>query len=252
MQRLAIFGGTFDPPHLGHLLIARSAQLQWSLDQVLWVPAYAPRYRAGAMPSGYGDRVKMVQLSLQQAATDLTPFTRTPAPSAAPPPLNFQLSTIESQLPQPCYAIDTLTALRSQIPAREWFWIIGLDAFQRLPSWYRRADLIPECFWLVAPRQEGFAAPLSQVSSSPRAFPPVPDPRPRWQEIGNQVCEQLNRQQIPLRWQFLDLPLLPLSSSEIRDRHRRGESVRHLVSASVFEYLEERSLYPPHAQDGEP
>lgn len=132
MQKIAVFGGAFDPVHWGHLLIAETARDQAKLDGILWVPTFRPPHKNQAL-SSFAHRCEMVQ----QAIADH------PA---------FQLSTIE-QREGVSYAIATLAALQVQYPNTEWYWIIGTDAFQTLPGWKSAPELVAVCSWLVAPRQ---------------------------------------------------------------------------------------------------
>lgn len=129
MQKIAIFGGTFNPVHWGHLLIAEAAMSQKSLDQVLWVTVF-PRYKAATILE-FWHRQAMVELAI------------------APYP-NFVLCTLEEH--QSNYAIDTFLSLQARYPNSEWYSIVGLDAFRSLPRWYRSPELAAQCYWLVAPR----------------------------------------------------------------------------------------------------
>lgn len=132
-QKLAIFGGTFNPVHCGHLLMAEAALDQFSLDQVIWVPTYQPSYKATIDLLPFLHRTEMVKRAI-----------------ASHP--QFSLSTIEQNQPTPSYAINTFIGLQAIYPCSEWSWIIGLDAFRSLLYWHRHQELIAQCRWLVAPR----------------------------------------------------------------------------------------------------
>jgi nicotinate-nucleotide adenylyltransferase len=129
MQKIAIFGGTFNPVHWGHLRIAEVAMIQKSLDQILWVTVH-PRYKAATILE-FRHRQAMVERAI------------------APYP-NFVLCTPEEH--QSNYAIDTLFSLQTRYPNSQWYSIVGLDAFRSLPRWYRSQELAAQCHWLVAPR----------------------------------------------------------------------------------------------------
>jgi nicotinate-nucleotide adenylyltransferase len=130
MGQLAIFGGTFDPVHWGHLVVAQTALSQLSLERVIWVPTRHPPHKRG---SAYEHR----RLMLERAIAD------NPA---------FVLSPMETDYSSTNYAVGTLAYLQDIYPNHQWYWVIGLDAFQTLPRWYCRERLIPACDWLVAPR----------------------------------------------------------------------------------------------------
>jgi nicotinate-nucleotide adenylyltransferase len=137
MQKIAIFGGTFNPIHLGHLAIATTALQQNALDQVLWVPSqphhkpHDAQYKTHKIPD-FTHRREMIRRAIELS-------------SATP---QFALT----ELPEQNYAIDTLLTLQAQIPDAKWFWIVGVDAFRLLPRWYRSVELVDRCSWLVAPR----------------------------------------------------------------------------------------------------
>lgn len=132
MQRLAIFGGTFDPIHWGHLVLAQTALHQVPLEQVIWVPSQKPPHKQAAL---FEHRVEMVQ----RAIADNPGFT---------------VSLVEKSRGA-SYAIDTLIDLSADYPNTHWYWIVGLDTFQTLPRWYRGQELAQLCDWLIAPRLPG-------------------------------------------------------------------------------------------------
>lgn len=181
-QRIAIFGGTFNPIHWGHLLIAETALDQMNLDQVLWVPSRLPPHKASSTLAAFHHRICLIQ----QAIADHHAF---------------QLSTIEVNRTGPAYAIDTFTDLQTLYSESQWYWIVGEDTFQSLPRWYRSQDLMGACEWLVAPRQ----------FSDPRHSNTITDPSPqlqyRWQrlqmpylEISSSLIRQYCREQRSIRY----------------------------------------------------
>ncbi len=115
-MRLGVLGGTFDPVHIGHLLLGESAREQLSLDKVLFVPAGEPWRKQGRQISVAEDRLAMLRLAVggNQA---------------------FEVSTIEVDREGPSYTIDTLEALRSERPNDELFFIVGADALDDMPTW---------------------------------------------------------------------------------------------------------------------
>jgi nicotinate-nucleotide adenylyltransferase len=147
MQKIAIFGGTFNPVHWGHLFIAEAAMSQKALDQVLWVTVH-PRYKAANILE-FQHRQAMVERAI------------------APHP-NFVLCTLEAH--QSNYAIDTLLSLQARYPNSEWYSIVGLDAFRSLPRWYRSKDLAAQCDWLVAPRRDSDIEGKSSIEKTVNYF----------------------------------------------------------------------------------
>jgi nicotinate-nucleotide adenylyltransferase len=131
MEKLAIFGGTFNPIHWGHLLIAEAAFEQFALDSVLWVPSRLPPHKLHL--AKFEHRLEMVRLAIADR-----PY--------------FTLSDIEAQRDGTSWAIDTFHDLQTAHSSAQWFWIIGADAFENLTRWRGSEELRRQCVWLVAPR----------------------------------------------------------------------------------------------------
>ncbi|NJN87359.1 MAG: nicotinate (nicotinamide) nucleotide adenylyltransferase [Leptolyngbyaceae cyanobacterium SL_7_1] len=212
MQRLAIFGGTFNPVHWGHLLVAETAIAQAGLDRVFWVPTAHPSYRSPQDVLDLSQRLEMVT----RAIADHPQFAIATLPSTS----------------APSYAIDTLRYFKAKNGGNEWYWIIGLDAFRSVPHWYRRHEWVEECQWLVAPR----AVPPELKGT----FENVQD---YCQTYGQNVAERLAEQSIVIRWQGLSMPLLEISSSLIRAYCGDRRSIRYLVPEAVRTYIIEKKLY---------
>ena len=213
MQKVAIFGGTFDPVHWGHLLIAETALSQLGLDRAIWVPAPYPPHKLGMPAGSLLHREAMVRLAIADH----------PA---------FLLYSVAANRPEPSYAIETLIDLQRLYPNTRWYWILGLDAFQSLPRWYRRQELIPACDWLVAPRLD----PAIDARSHQTAIAPMSD-------LCQQVSQQLESQFIPIRWSVLQMPCLGISSSLIRHYCHQSRSIRYLVPEAVRHYIMTHNLY---------
>lgn len=219
MKRVAIFGGTFDPVHWGHLLLAETALSQLDLEMVIWVTVHQPPHKRG---QPYEHRRLMVEIAIARNSA-------------------FVLSERKRNLlDQPDYAIHTLTDLQKTYPNRQWFWIIGLDAFQTLPRWYCRERLVRACDWLVAPRPLPITATTTLASTSTS---PSQEIDTQNTSLCQQVAGQLTSQGIPIRWQLLQMPPLGISSSLIRQYCRQGRSIRYLVPEGVRTYITTHNLY---------
>lgn len=203
MRQVAIFGGTFDPVHWGHLIVAETALYQVSLQQVLWVPSYNPPHKKAA---SFQHRLAMLQMAIAD----------NPA---------FSISLVEQKRSGSSYAINTLIDLSEVYPNTRWYWIVGLDTFQTLPNWYRGQELAQLCDWLIAPR----ILNSKDITQS--------------ELICQQVEQQLAKQSTVIRWQLLHIPLIGLSSSLIRKFCRHGKSLRYLVPESVRSYIAAENLY---------
>ncbi|MDF5710060.1 MAG: nicotinate (nicotinamide) nucleotide adenylyltransferase [Nostoc sp. S4] len=203
MQQLAIFGGTFNPIHWGHLLVAEAALHQVSLEKVIWVPSLNPPYKEAAL---FEHRVEMLQLAVKD----------NPA---------FTVSLVEGKRFGTSYGIDTLMDLSACYPNTHWYWIVGLDTFQTLPHWYRGHELAQMCDWLIAPRLLG-GETITQSEL-----------------ICKQVEEQINERRSTIDWQLMNIPLVGISSSLIRKFCREHQSIRYLVPESVRSFIANNNLY---------
>jgi nicotinate-nucleotide adenylyltransferase len=122
--RLGIFGGTFDPPHLGHLILAETAADSLQLSQVLFVPAADPPHKTKLRTSAE-HRLAMVERAI-----------------AGNP--QFGISRVDLDRPGPHYTVEMLRLLHQDYPGAELFFLIGGDSLRDLPTWSRPAELIRE------------------------------------------------------------------------------------------------------------
>ncbi|MCK5314908.1 MAG: nicotinate-nucleotide adenylyltransferase [Anaerolineales bacterium] len=128
-MRIGIFGGTFDPPHLGHLILAAEAKHQLELDKVLWVLTPFPPHKRGQSITPLADRLDM----LLQAIADDT---------------SFELSRVEIDRPGPHYALDTVKLLREAYAGVELTYLMGGDSLRDLTTWHRPEEFVAACDWL--------------------------------------------------------------------------------------------------------
>jgi nicotinate-nucleotide adenylyltransferase len=132
-ERICLFGGTFDPIHIGHLKIANEALKACVLSRVLFVPAAHPPHKDPAGVTPYEDRYRMVEIAC------------TPYPSFFP-------SRLEAGT-EPSFTIDTLERFESElVPGDEMFFLIGADAFAELTSWKRWRDVVARTQFVVVSR----------------------------------------------------------------------------------------------------
>jgi nicotinate-nucleotide adenylyltransferase len=190
---LAIIGGTFNPPHIGHLILAQEVQAEFGFDTVLFVPSSIPAHKpppgaeaGGATPE---DRLRMVR-----AAIDGVP--------------GFALEDCELRREGVSYTIDTLAHVARcyNIDGKPGL-VVGDDLLTGFAAWREPADIARLSTIIVAHRERGEELPFG--------YP-------------HEYCHN---------------PLIPVSSSSVRDRIRRRLPVRFLVPDAVLRYIEARGLY---------
>jgi nicotinate-nucleotide adenylyltransferase len=147
--RLGLLGGTFDPPHYGHLVAAQEAAYQLNLGRVLFLPARQNPLKRGEEVSSADDRCHMVELAI------------------AGNPM-FELSRADLDRPSPSYTVDLLRGLRATWPRAELFFLVGADIVPELPRWHAPSELL-ELATLVAINRPG--APVPSVAALEQALP---------------------------------------------------------------------------------
>jgi nicotinate-nucleotide adenylyltransferase len=148
-MRIAFFGGTFDPPHCGHLRIAQAAADRLHLDKVLFAPVGHQPLKQEGTSAGFEDRAAMVELAI-------APFSQ------------FEVSLLDAPRPdgRPNYTIATLLRLRQSLAAEDaLFCLMGADSFLTLRHWYRAAEILFVCNFIVAGR------PGSKLDAIDEALP---------------------------------------------------------------------------------
>jgi nicotinate-nucleotide adenylyltransferase len=196
-QRVAVFGGTFDPIHLAHLIMAEQCREQARMDQVWFVPAARPPHKVEGELTPFAQRVEMLNLAI-----------------AGQP--DFRVEELEKDRPGPGYTAVTLEELHRRHPEHEWLLVIGGDALRDLSGWYQPDRIVALAELLVMPR-------------SGADMPPVEELRAR---LGPAA-----------RVQIVNVPLIGISSTEVRQRLREGRSVRYLVPRAVEAYIRDKHLY---------
>ncbi len=143
-MRLGVLGGTFDPIHYGHLVIAEDARVHLKLEKVLFVPAHEPPHKLKGTYSAFEHRVRMTSLAIADNP-------------------HFAVSLIEANRVGPSYSVDTLRQLLTEFgPGAELFFVVGMDSLANFLSWHQPADLLTLCRLAVAERA-GYRANLATL-----------------------------------------------------------------------------------------
>ncbi len=132
-MRIGLFGGTFDPPHVGHLMIAQIASEVAYLDRVDFIPAAIPPHKQQQVITDMALRLDMVTISLRSFST-------------------FFVSTMEYERNGPSYTVDTVRAYRKRYPKDDLFLLLGADMYDNFPLWKDADQILQEVTLIVAPR----------------------------------------------------------------------------------------------------
>lgn len=132
-RRLGLLGGTFDPPHIGHLLLAETARTQLALDAVLFTPVGNPPHKQGEMITAVSHRLAMCRLAI-----------------AGNP--HFQLETMDAERPPPHYTATLFALLDDKYPDAAWWLIAGGDSLIDLPAWHNPEKIVTQCRLAILPR----------------------------------------------------------------------------------------------------
>lgn len=123
MKRVGLFGGTFNPPHLGHMLFAQEAMLVYDLDEIWFIPVNIPPHKESEELASNHDRLDMLRVSTEQNP-------------------KFFVSTIELERKGPSFTIDTVKELQNMYPNVKFYFLIGGDMIDYLPKWERIDELV--------------------------------------------------------------------------------------------------------------
>jgi len=193
-QRIGIFGGSFDPIHHGHLLIAEWIRDELQFQKVIFVPTHIHPLKHNPSVTPAHHRLKMVQLAIASNAY-------------------FEVSDIEIRKETVSYTIDTLREFQKQYPpnAYQLYFLIGQDNLNQLHLWKDPIKLVQMAQFIA------FGRP---------GFEPSPEAQPFLPFI-----------------QFIEIPLLEISATRVRERLRTGKTVRYMVPDPVIEYIQTHQLY---------
>jgi nicotinate-nucleotide adenylyltransferase len=145
---IGVLGGTFDPVHVGHLIIAEEARIKLGLSQVVFVPAGQPWLKQDSDISSGEHRLEMIRLAI--------------APNAF-----FRASTVDLERPGPSYTVDTLADLKRELGQEgNLYFILGLDALAGLPTWKEPQKIVELCYLVAAKRAEAMDVDLDSLERS--------------------------------------------------------------------------------------
>jgi len=212
---IGLFGGTFNPVHLGHVHAAKVVASTFGLGRVMFIPSYIPPHKGDENVAPADDRLKMVELACRLDA-------------------RFAASDIEVRAGEKSYSVITVEKIKMTFAGSRLFFILGIDAFLEIRTWRDYRKLLGLCSFIVMNRP-GYNLLTARAVLEDNQKSMMAPAAGRGKVPG----EVVNRYRIfPIRIRPLDI-----SSTEIRRRVRAGESLDGLAPASVAEYIREKKLY---------
>lgn len=187
MKKVGILGGTFNPPHNGHLIIANEVYDALGLDEIRFMPNAIPPHKEKEGDADTNNRLEMVKLAIDEVP-------------------HFKLEMIEIERGGTSYSYDTMKELTSENPDLEFTFIIGGDSINMLKTWYRIDDLV-QIVKFAGVGRPGFSG------------------------------------ETDLPVMKVEIPLIDLSSTLIRQRLAQGKTVKFLIPEKVEHYIREECLY---------
>ena len=202
-MRLGLFGGSFDPVHFGHLLLAETCREAACLDQIWFVPAAISPHKQGRTVTHGPQRLQMLRLAI----------------GGHP---GFDVCDLEIERGGVSFTVDTLQTIHEQHPAAELHFLMGADALADFATWREPTRICQLAIPLIVHR--------------PHSPPPDLDGLAAF--VDAERREQIRKAQV-------EMPLIELSSSDIRQRVREGRSIRFRTPRAVEQFIVAQGLYRP-------
>ena len=229
-RRIAFFGGSFDPPHRGHIGIARAAQQALELDTVLFAPVGMQPLKPLGATASFEDRIAMTELAIEDLPQFAISFADAPDPSG-----------------EPNYTIDTLHRLEAQYPSAQLFMLIGADSLLSLGRWYRGTEIPFVAPLIVASRPGQQLQDMATIL--PEGLTIHEDPQGQQSAAGSSLRVYTIRDRAGRAAPFYLLPGLEIEISASEIRRQAGAAPERLCADhqllpdAVCDYIESHGLY---------
>jgi nicotinate-nucleotide adenylyltransferase len=197
-ERVGIFGGTFDPPHIGHLILAAEARQQLDLDFVYFVLAADPPHKQDRKITPIDHRLQMLELALTNQDY-------------------FKISRVEIDRPGPHFALDSIKQFQKELPDSDLIYLIGGDSLRDLPTWHQPSKLVARINRIGVMRRPFTDLDLTSLTKK------IPE--------------------LEKKLEFINTPLLEISSREIRKKVVEGGHYRNYLPTDVYSYILANQLY---------
>jgi len=213
--KIGLFGGTFNPIHLGHIKAAEIVANKFSLDKLYFIPSYIPPHKESVQIASPRQRLRMVELAVE-------PFP------------HFYPSSIEIDAGGKSYSILTLKKIKAQYPEAKMLFLLGVDAFLEIETWRDYENVLEQCSFIIMSRPQFHLEGAHEVLSkkySQRIVDLSGNKAPIYIEDSANLIY------------LVPIQALDISSTEVRERANRNQSIEDLVPESVEHYIKEKGLY---------
>jgi nicotinate-nucleotide adenylyltransferase len=214
-RSIALFGGTFDPVHTGHIAVAQAAQRRFHLDAIHFIPSSRPPHKLLRDLTPFVHRYAMVALACAGRSGFL--------PSLAEAPASGSGSHV-------FYTIDTVRRFRREHPEDHLFFILGADQFLEIPTWKNYESLLDACDFIIASR------PGFRLDALRLVIPPE-----KWGRTPSEDTDKIVLRKSTIH--LLATVASHVSSTEVRDRLEGKQRIHGLVPEPVVEYILGQALY---------
>lgn len=208
-MKIGLFGGTFNPIHYGHLRGAEEVREYFSFDKIIFIPSGIPPLKDSHVIEGY-HRLKMTALAIQDNP-------------------HFEVSDYEIKLQEPSYTVNTINYFKKLYEGHALWFIIGVDSFLELPRWHKPQELLRMIDFIVMSRPENDKVDYNLENC---------------EFIENRQSENLfSIKNSEKKIYYIRITPLCISSTMLREKMKKNESIRYLLPEQVIDYMEKNNLY---------
>ncbi len=209
MRKIGLMGGTFEPIHVGHILLGQWAYEAFDLDEVWFMPTGVSYLKKDREMLGSKERLELTRIAVEGLP-------------------HFSVTDIEARRPGETYTSDTLQELRSLYPEDRFYFLCGGDSLEYFPNWYQPDQILANCEMIAATRHGSENEKLMELASSlPEKLKVVSTYGP---DFGGRI-------------HILSFPNFEISSTDIRNRVKEGKSIHFLVPEKVEQIILEKGYF---------
>ena len=221
-RHVGVLGGTFDPIHFGHLVIAEEVYATLNLAEMVFVPAGQPPHKPGQIVTPAHDRLAMLELAI-----------------ASNP--HFVISRVDLDRPGPSYTVETLHLLREQWGEQTTiYFVIGWDSLEDLLDWYDPVGILKQLDYLVAVNRPGYQVPTRTANDTSAG-----NQATREEHKEKEYVDRLEERLPGMRQRLIVMPApqLKISATDLRQRVAEGRPVKYQLPEVVEQYILQHGLY---------